>query len=145
MALTIHSLGGCNCSGFACAPCSLPATDLTMSFQNEFGAFPAITLVRSGTLWVGCIPNIVWTNPAVVTHSHKFSLVCTPGVCTLYQIEFFTSTNCSGGPIATVYYDDPGGCSANPGILITLSSFSCSPLNIVLSTGVGAQQWTITP
>lgn len=127
MLAKIFSLGKIGCSGacacggggggITCSPCTLPASDLTLSYTNVISGNGSVTLTYDAgtTSWSsGCSLGIM------------YKLVCTTGTVELRAI-YFTSGSC---PTGTQQY-----CSnlrVSP-FKLTLASYTCSPLSITFT------------
>ncbi len=103
-----------------CSPCNLPITNLTISWTNPLTGNGSATLIYSASpqQWLAqCVDNGL-----------TFKLLCTGGGVEL-QATYYTSGGCPGG---TSQY-----CSnlrSSP-VELTLSSSTCSPLNITFTVG----------
>ncbi len=136
---------GCCIGCDVCYPCPLPQTSLTVSFLNESVDPPTMgagsIAYLGGCVWNGCIPI---TRESVAFSYMRFIISCSES-CTAYSAEVFPLPGCSGILGAFNFYDHPSGCSSFTGSRMTLTSFSCSPLNIVFTNSLNPQvTWTIT-
>jgi hypothetical protein len=132
-------IGGCGC-GCATLPCALPASALTLGYSLTGGITTgSVTLPYSGScVWnSGCV---VATAGPPVGRSIRFTIQIVAGV-TQYQVERFSDNGCGTG-VYTATYKTSG--LSTPGF--TLTSYSCSPLSIVLtwSGTFGPDVYTIT-
>jgi len=148
--LTAYSVGGRWVSeltpptgggAVTCAPCSLPATNLTISWVNGLSGNGSDTLTYTG----GASP--IWqTGCSGAGGDNIFKLVCTGGSIEL-RVYYFTSGFCP-----------TGGSSYCSNLLtspraLTLSAHTCSPLSLTFTCGAacsfltaaGYTSFTITP
>jgi hypothetical protein len=131
------SLGGCGCS--PCYPCPLPAANLTANYNHpSFGTATGTLTYLGGGLW-----QTAFMTPSLGGACVQLTIGCSGG-CTYYLTTSCpVNCPCPGGTSQTCY-DHPANCSGFPtGHL--LHSFTCSPLNIQIGSGLIPSLWTITP
>ena len=133
MAATFQDPGKCGCPAAACWPCVLPrGTHLTLSY-NWTGTTGSTTLVAAGGGAYSWQSSPVTVGPGVTLY---VVATCSSSCSTYYAVIQ------SGGPPTFEGIGGPTmGCSSLTGL--TLTSYTCSPLNIVF-TGSGGTL-TITP
>lgn len=101
----------------SCSPCSIPASNLTLSWVNPTLGNGSTTLVysSSGPSWIsGCSNGLI------------YELFCTGGQIEL-RVVYFTSGTCPTGSSAycSNLQNSPNG--------LTLQSSSCTPINIIVN------------
>jgi hypothetical protein len=129
--------GGSSGGSSACAPCRIPAQNLTLSWVNVISGNGSTTLKYAAT-------PTSWTSAC--SNGLLYKLLCTAGQVEL-RVIYFTSGSC---PTGTQQY-----CSnlrVTP-FGLTLSSYSCSPFSMTFLsrssgcptiTNSGYTQFTIT-
>jgi hypothetical protein len=125
--------GGCNCGCSSCYPCTLPESDLLLSYNNG----PTKTLTYSSTC--------MWTSPCIaraLSVSAIFTISCS-GSCVACKATNYSGTTCSGSPTGYSAFNDPANCEDAVNNLF-LTSFTCSPLHILFTEGGSGDTWTIT-
>lgn len=127
MPYSLFDVGACNC-GCAAYPCTLPASNLHLAYLNTAnGHTDSCTLVYTAPcIWNGTLSVI----------GGNWQMLFAAG-CTGYTFIL------AGG--SCVYYDHPlhcSGYSAGGCTRLVLTSFTCSPLNIVFTNSTVS--WTIT-
>ncbi len=148
--LTAYSVGGrwvseLGASGgggrISCSPCTIPASDLTISWTNSLNGNGSDTLVYS------LAPSPIWqTGCSGDGDAVIFRLGCASGSIEL-RVYFFTTGLCPSG--------DSTYCSnleSSPHSL-TLSLYDCSPFSLTFTCGAacsflqaaGYMSFTITP
>jgi hypothetical protein len=142
MTYSLFDVGACNCpaTGCACYPCTLPASNLAvaMTIAGSSLSYPGTLVYAATCTWTGC----VMINSSL---SLKVQISLISG-CTLLNIGQYPSGNCTGTRSQTEYWCNPSGCSVPGGLLLTLLSFSCSPLNIVWNYSMTSNfSITVTP
>ena len=118
------------CPACYASPCALPTSNLNISFVRSSVNYSG-TLTYQGALnpcvWIACIPaGGVWV---------KYTLQ-TGASCTSLWETVYTASNCTGVAVAAQgYWCDPAGCNipGSGGTALSLSSYSCSPLNYVIT------------
>jgi hypothetical protein len=146
---TYNQPGAC-CGCSPCKPCDLPAEDLTLSWTAN--CLIGGTFSESGTAtitYLGVIAGVpTWETACIVlglpvqcADSAIFTISCDPTAGTTYTWSLYSFSTCSGTPTSTTFYNTSGGGSGT--FAFTLPSYTCSPLNIVL-TGTLIEA-TITP
>lgn len=144
---SLFDVGGCNCPSCGGAPCALPPTNLTVTRTQpgpiSHSATLIYSLVSGCCKWQGCITNSGVDLDLITIYSTQ--------LCTGFSFAAAGSGSCAS-PTLWETYLSPGGCTpcgTFPGTTfsgsMTLTSFSCSPLNIVLTIASGAFTLTITP
>lgn len=157
-AFTYGDVGGCNCPGGCGYPCAFPAASMTLTEVSTPGigsgngsatlgytasGFGQVTTF-SGSLWRGCFfDGVRWWFIEIMCNSS----------CTYYYFGLTNST-CTFFPGNNYdYYQHPTNCAFLPsslpgaGNLLTLSSSTCSPLNVVFTYSFSglSRTWTLTP
>ena len=124
-----------------CTPCSIPTSNLTLSWVNILSGNGSDTLTYTG----GVSP--IWqTGCSGVGGQNIFKLQCTAGTIVL-QVFYFTSGSCPSGGSS-----ECSNALGNPH-QITLGSYTCSPFSVTFNCGVacsflqaaGYTAFTITP
>jgi hypothetical protein len=140
-------VGGCNCvSVCGGSPCPLPSTNLTVTRlastvpPNTHSATLVYSIAGGCCIWQGCVSS-------GGTDLDLFTILSNRA-CTLFTFAAAISGSC-GSPGQNSTYFSPAACThcgsiPGSGSLgpMTLVSFNCAPLNIVLTIGV--LTWTIT-
>jgi hypothetical protein len=141
MAYSLQDIGGCACSG--CFPCNLPLDDLLLTLTGS-GIGSPVTAPLIGPFLVGGYNT--WAAACFTAKSvgWAFNLGCN-GSCS--YAEFLQYTACGGFTIADEYWNSSSGCSGNPDGVLTLGSYTCSPLSVEWTIMLGADtyQLTVTP
>jgi hypothetical protein len=130
MGFGVWDLGGCNC-GCAATPCTLPETNLSLSFigpsGSGIGGGPDPFVYSSPCTWNCCFDTRAGS-------ASSFTLQVIGGVL-VGTLTDWTGFNCTGTP-------------TTPFATATLISSSCSPLNLVYQVPTGHlgtfYQFTIT-
>jgi hypothetical protein len=148
--LTAYSVGGRWVSergassgggSVSCTPCSIPTTNLTVSWVNILSGNGSDTLVYSS----GGSP--IWKSACSGPGGQNiFNLECASGVITL-QVFYFSSGSCPSGSSSSC-----SNALASPHQLV-LSSSTCSPFSVTFTCGAacsfldaaGFTSFTITP
>lgn len=137
---SVYDVGGCGCAG--CYPCPLPPTDLTGTWVVPAGPnagtyTPTLTYSTAGSLhrYDGG-----FTLPSGATVS--IELGCNPSTpCSFLAISVDTDTSSLPGG-----WDHPAGCGGVAGpLVVTLSTWTCSPLSITWLVSFNSSTLTITP
>jgi hypothetical protein len=119
--LTTWDIGGCCCGCAVCSPCPLPETNLHVTIN---GVLHALTYNGSCAWSTACFGSTI------------FKVACTGG-CTYYVYEGHGGDpTCAGAYTGEEHYDFPHPCAPYPAAnaIISLTSFTCSPLNITLTS-----------
>jgi hypothetical protein len=136
---TTWDLGGCNCFLCKLFPCGLDAVNLHVSWHNVGLGTVSDTLTYS---------NCNWNSPCMANGagSASFAMGISFG-CVAYIATYWANGSCSGPSFASWYYDHPVSClhGGSPPPSLTLTSFTCNPLNIVLTSPSNINTFTITP
>jgi hypothetical protein len=119
MAFTTFDIGACNCLPCSFVPCPLPASNLHVSYHNTATGVSdsAVLALFSVCAWLCALPVVGIT----VTMS-------------------YTNTGCSTFSVGTGggssnYWDNPAHCSGLASTRFPNPTFTCSPLNIVFTSG----------
>ena len=103
--------------GTLCSPCTIPNSDLTLSWTNILTGDGSTTLTYSGGVWAsGCVDDGL-----------TFQLSCTLGSIELRAI-FWTGEDCTG---------ESNYCSnlrSSP-LTLTQTGFTCSPFSVTFTVG----------
>jgi hypothetical protein len=129
------AIGGCNC-GCNCFPCQPPPT----------GFHVTITGIASDQA-MNPVSSCLWQSQCTVFGgTFKVSWRCSGG-CTVITYQHFTDNACTvpdpatSGPFTKIgtVYTNPSGCfsSSQFPATFTLTSFSCSPFNVVFTSSTG--------
>jgi hypothetical protein len=128
MAFADWDIGACNCTAsLHCSPCNLPAANLNLAWSNTFGdsgsvALTTVGLIGSTITWTAACQNTPAWKVGGGAASFTFSIVCATGVgATSYTISLFSAAGC---------------VSAAGGSAVFVSTYTCSPLNMVINYGV---------
>jgi hypothetical protein len=130
---TFQDLGGCACC--PCWPCPLPLETLT------------VTRTGVGAISLFYEPNFcTWNSGCYVTNAGVtnaiFTIQCFTS-CVYFEETYYAAPGCSTlSGLSPAFYDHPSGCIGIGAPTMTLSSYSCNPLSIVLTQALIT--WTIT-
>jgi hypothetical protein len=114
---------------------------VVISFGANAGTYTVTLTYTAGTTstWTGCTALASGSSLAL-------ALACTPSVCTSFQSVEWSGAGCTGFVLGNVgFWCGPSPtCYLGSGPTMTLTSYSCSPLNIVLTLAAG-ETYTFTP
>jgi hypothetical protein len=111
-AFSTWDIGGCHCGGggYPCGSCTIPASDLTVSWTNPIignGSAPLIYSTTPSTQWASACTNQI-----------LYELICVAG-SPVFQVTYYISGSCPTGGAQTCRTD-----GANP-FKLTSMSLTC--------------------
>jgi hypothetical protein len=110
--------------GITCSPCTLPTTDLTLSWVNPIYGDGSVPIVYNGDP-----SSPAWANTGCsgALGELVFQLACVDGSLNL-KVVYFTGGAC---PTGTTSFCQTGGSSGHQ---LTLASYTCSPLSVTFDS-----------